>query len=231
MWSPSPSFYNWIIFIIKGKLPQFKPNKVCKLIKSIYGLKQASIKWYEKLSSFLLRHQYTQSSSDHSLFTKKTDTTFTVLLVYVDDVIITGDSLSEFHNIKAILLSSFTIKDLGQLKYFLGLELAHSLQDISLCQSKYCLDLLTDSGFLAFKPVSTPFNPFCRLHQDSSAHYHDIPSYRILIGRLVYLTNTRPTITFTTQQLNKFLFAHTKKHFTAATRVLRYLKRCLGQGL
>ena len=136
-----------------------KPNQVRKLTKSLYGLKQASRKWYEKLTSLLLAHQYTQSTSDHSLFIKKSHTSFTVMLVYVDDVIIVGNSLLEFQNIKSTLHSAFKIKDLGQFKYFFGLKVAHSSQGISLCQRKYCLDLLTDTRYLASKPVSTPSKP------------------------------------------------------------------------
>jgi hypothetical protein len=200
-------------------------------MKSLYGLKQASRKCYEKLTSLFLQHQYTQSNSDHSLFIKQTTNSFTVLLVYVDDVIIAGTSLHEFQYIKNISHSSFKIKDLGQLKYFLGLEVAHSSLGISLCQRKYCMDLLSDSGNLGSKPVSTPSEPSCKLHQDSSAPYHDVPSYRRLISRLVYLTNTRPDITFATQQLSQFLSSPTEKHFQAATRVLRYLKKCPDQGL
>jgi len=145
---------------------------------------------------------FCQSTSDHSLFIKNTNTSFTVLLVYVDDVIIAGNSMLEFQHIKSILHSSFKIKDLGQLKHFLSLEVACSSQGISLCQRKYCIDLLTDSGYLASKPISTPSEPSCKLHQDSSAPYVDVPSYRRSIGRLIYLTNTRPYITFPTQQLS-----------------------------
>jgi len=195
------------ILVPRGINPS-KPNQVCKLVKSLYGLKQASRKWYEKLTSLLPHHLYTQSTSDHSLFIKKTAISFTVLLVYVDDVIIVGDSLSEFQNIKVTLHSSFKIKDLGQLKYFLSLKVGHFSQGISLCQIKYCIDLLTYTGYLACKPVSTPSDPFCKLDTDSSALYADIPSYRRLIGRLIYLTNTRPDITFTTQQLTSFHFSH-----------------------
>lgn len=153
------------------------------------------------------------------------------MLAYVDDVIISRDSLFEFQSIKAILHSSFKIKDLGQLKYFLGLEIAHSSQGISLCQRKYCIDLLTDTGYLACKPVFTPSDPSCKLHTGSSVPYNDVPSYRRLIGRLIYLTNTRPDITFATQQLSQFLTSPTEQHFTAATRILRYMKKCPGQGL
>ena len=109
---------------------------MCKLKKSLYGLKQASRKWYEKLTSILLQHQYVQASLDHSLFIKKTDQSFTVLLIYVDAIILTSDSLYEFHHIKTVLDDLFKIKDLGQLKYFLGIEVANSKSGISLCQRK-----------------------------------------------------------------------------------------------
>jgi hypothetical protein len=208
-----------------------KPNQVCKLMKSLYGLKQASRQWYEKLTSILMQHHFVQAASDHSLFIKQTDSSFTLLLVYVDDIILAGDSLSEFDHIKSILHTSFKIKNLGQLKYFLGLEVAHSHKGISLCQRKYCLDLLSDSGFIDSKPVSTPSDPSIKLHADTSPLYEDISSYRRLIGRLLYLTTTRPDITFITQQLSQFLSKPTQIHHQAALRVLKYLKGCPGKGL
>ena len=123
-------------------VPCHKPNQVCKLQKSLYGLKQASRKWYEKLTDLLLHQGYTQSTSDYSLFTLKTDAHFTIILVYVDDIILAGTSMSEFDRIKLILDETFSIKDLGILRYFLGLEVAHSKANISLSRQKYYLDLL-----------------------------------------------------------------------------------------
>jgi hypothetical protein len=90
-----------------------KTNQVCKLQKSLYGLKQASMKWYEKLTSLLLAHQYIQSTSDHSLFIKKTATTFTVMLVYVDDVIIAGDLLLDFNTSNPSCILHLKLKILG----------------------------------------------------------------------------------------------------------------------
>jgi hypothetical protein len=179
----------------------------------------------------LLDQGYKHANSDHSLFTKSTATTFTVLLVYVDDIILAGNSLSEFSIIKSILHASFRIKDLGQLKYFLGLEVAHSKEGISLCQRKYCLDLLSDSGLTHSKPVSTPSDPSIKLYNDSSPAYNDISAYRRLIGRLLYLNTTRPDITFVTQQLSQFLTKPTQIHHNAAMRVLKYLKSSPGKGL
>jgi hypothetical protein len=128
-----------------------KQNQVCKLLKSLYGLKQASRKWYEKLSSLLISEGYTQSTDDYSLFTLRKENQFIVLLVYVDDIILVGTDLKEFTRIKTILDTNFKIKDLGILKYFLGLEVAHSEQGITISQRKYCLDLLKDSGLLGSK--------------------------------------------------------------------------------
>jgi len=113
-----------------------KPNQVRNLTKSLYGLKQASRKLYEKLTFVFLHHQYIQAPSNHSLFIKITSQSFTVLLVYVDDIILAGSSLTECQHIKTILDTSFKIKDLDHLKLFLGLEVAHSKLDISLCHKK-----------------------------------------------------------------------------------------------
>jgi len=120
---------------------------------------------------------------------------------------------------------------LGQLKYFLGIEVAHSKQGISLCQRKYCLDLLDDSNTIGYKPISTPSNSSIKLHLDSSSPYDDIPAYRRLVGKLPYLNTTEPDITFITQQLSQFLSKPTQAHHNAALRVLRYLKGCPGRGL
>ena len=187
-----------VYMIIPPGVSHSNPNQVCKLNKSLYGLKQASRKWYEKLTSLLLLNGYKQASSDHSLFLKTTSSSFTILLVYVDDVILDGNSLEEFTSIKQILHNTFQIKDLGILKYFLGIEVAHSSSGISLCQRKYCLDLLEDSGFLNSKPISTPCDPSIKLHSDGSDPYTDIHAYRRLIGRLLYLNTTKPDITFIT---------------------------------
>ena len=208
-----------------------KPNQVCKLLKSIYGLKQASRKWYEKLTGFLLHQGYKQSASDHSLFTLHSDTCFTVLLVYVDDVILAGNSMTQIDRIKAALDVEFKIKDLGKLKYFLGIEVAHSKIGINICQRKYCLDLLKDTGLLGAKPVTAPLDPSIKLHHDSSPPHDDILSYRRLVGKLLYLTTTRPDIAFVVQQLSQFLNAPTTTHYDTACRVVKYLKWTPGQGL
>ncbi|GAU25332.1 hypothetical protein TSUD_375950 [Trifolium subterraneum] len=182
-----------------------KPNQVCKLLKSLYGLKQASRKWYEKLTSLLIKEGYSQSTADYSLFTLHSNSDFTALL--------------------------FKIKDLGTLKYFLGLEVAQSREGITISQRKYCLDLLKDSGLLGSKPATTPLDPAIKISNDDSKPYEDISLYRRIIGKLLYLTNTRPDIIFATQQLSQFLHKPTVNHYNAACRVIRYLKHSPGRGL
>jgi len=220
-----------VYMTIPQGLHGYSPSQCYKLKKSLYGLKQTSRQWFAKLSHLLLSFGYTQAHADHSLFTKATGSSFTTIVVYVDDIVLAGNSLVEIAHLKTSLRSHFNIRDLGKLKYFLGLEVAHSSSGLYLCQRKYCLDLISDVALLNSKLSSTPMDPSLRLHQDSSAPLDDPLPYRRLVGRLIYLTNTRPDIVFATQQLSQFMGAPTHSHFQAALRVVRYLKSCPGKGL
>lgn len=128
-------------------------NNVCRLHKSLYGLKQASRQWNHKLTHTLLSLGYKQSSADHSLFIKSKATCFTALLVYVDDIVLTGNDMSEITFVKSVLDQKFRIKDLGALRFFLGLEIARSSRGIVLNQRKYTLDMLDDSCLIAAKTI------------------------------------------------------------------------------
>jgi len=122
-------------------LPQ--PNLVYKLNKSLYGLKQVSRNWNKKLTSELLLFSYTQSFVDHSLFVKKYASVITTLLVYVDDVVLIGNRITKMNVVKDHLHSRFHIKDLGPIKYFLGLEVSRSLNGLVLNQRNYYLGLIS----------------------------------------------------------------------------------------
>ena len=208
-----------------------KPNQVCKLRKSLYGLKQASRQWFSTLSTALRSLDYHQCSSDHSLFVKKTASSLTILLVYVDDVLLAGNSIAEFNIVKHFLHSKFRIKDIGELKFFLGLEVARSSSGIVLNQRKYAMELLSDAGLLASKPASTPMDGALKLSKSAGTPLSDPSSYRRLIGRLIYLTTTRPDIAFSVQQLSQFMSSPNDSHLKAAHRVLHYIKACPGRGL
>jgi len=119
-----------------------KPNQACRLRKSLYGLKQASRQWYAKLTQFLQNIGFIQSSSDHSMFIKKTNLCFLALLIYVDDIILAGDYACHMNEVKRVLDEKFKIKDLSKLSFFLGLEITRKKEGIHVNQRKYALDIL-----------------------------------------------------------------------------------------
>jgi hypothetical protein len=124
---------------------------VCKLRKSLYGLKQASREWNHKLTTFLIDLGYLQSKSDHSLFSKQKLGKLTFILVYVDDLLVAGEDEEEIEDIKRELDQRFSIKDLGKAKFFLGMELARTNKGILLNQRKYATDILKDAKILDAK--------------------------------------------------------------------------------
>ena len=201
---------------------------VCQLQKSIYRLKQASRQWNHKLSSVLSSHGFIQSRADYSSFVKKFASDFTAVLIYVDDLLITGNSLPAIQSLKIILHDVFTIKDLGDACYFLGMELTRSAHGITLFQRKYALQIIEDTGLSNAKPVSCPLDPAIKLQKHGSDLYHDPTAYRHLIGRLVYLTNTRPDISFSVGLLSQFLETPMIEHHQAALRILKYVSPALG---
>ncbi|GKA56068.1 cysteine-rich receptor-like protein kinase 8 [Tanacetum coccineum] len=139
---------------------------VCKLKKSLYGLKQAPRHWFFKLSSDLVEFGYTQSKTDYSLFVKKEGSSFTLVLVYVDDLLITSNDQIQISTLKAQLSSIFHMKYLGELNYFLGLEVCRSSQGIFISQHKYTKVLLKEWGVLNNKPYKLPTDPNLKLQAD-----------------------------------------------------------------
>ncbi|RVX20566.1 Retrovirus-related Pol polyprotein from transposon RE1 [Vitis vinifera] len=205
-------------------------NLVCHLHKSLYGLKQASRQWFAKFSTAIQAAGFVQSKADYLLFTCRKGKSFTALLIYVDDILITGNDVNAIVALKQFLHSHFRIKDLGDLKYFLGIEVSRSKKGISISQRKYTLEILKDGGFLGAKPVNFPMEQNTKL-SDSSELLKDPSQYRRLVGRLIYLTITRPDITYSVHVLSRFMHAPRRPHMEAVLRVLRYLKNSPGQGL
>ncbi|GJV02856.1 retrovirus-related pol polyprotein from transposon TNT 1-94 [Tanacetum coccineum] len=151
---------------------------VCKLKKSLYGLKQAPRQWFAKLSSALLDFGYSQSKTDYSLFVKQHNASFTAVLVYVDDLLITGNDEGQIHSLKSQLSSVFHMKDLGELSYFLGLEVSKSSQSIFISQHKYTKELLKENRVLNNKPYRLPMDPNLKLKADVGTPLPDPEVYK-----------------------------------------------------
>ncbi|KAK4406185.1 Retrovirus-related Pol polyprotein from transposon RE1 [Sesamum angolense] len=208
-----------------------QPGQVCKLKRSLYGLKQASRQWNLELTTRLIAFGFHQSSHDHCLFTQTTGAGLVALIVYVDDVLITCPSEDKITEIKHFLDAAFTIKDLGHAKYFLGLEIARSTAGTSITQHKFIRDIVRDAGLLSAKSVSSPLPVGLKLSSHSSIPLIDPEPYRRLVGRLLYLSFTRPDISFGAQQLSQFVHAPCTIHMEAALHLVRYLKGCPERGL
>ncbi|KAG5556472.1 hypothetical protein RHGRI_006920 [Rhododendron griersonianum] len=204
---------------------------VCRLNKSLYGLKQASRNWFSKFSHSIKSAGFQQSKADYSLFTKVTGNSFTAVLIYVDDILLTGNDLQEMARLKSFLLKHFRIKDLGDLKYFLGIEFSRSRKGIFMSQRKYALDILEDAGLLGARPEKFPIEQHLKLTLTDGVLLDNPTRYRRLVGRLIYLTVTRPDIVYSIQTLSQFMHQPKKPHLEAALRVLRFIKGTPGQGL
>ena len=143
----------------------------------------------------------------------------------------TGDDRGELERFKKRLANDFEIKDLGTLKYFLGIEFARSKEGIFVNQRKYVLDLLSETGLLGCKPVDTPVEPKQKLQPVKSEEVVNKEQYQRLVGRLIYLSHTRPDTAFAVSMVSQFMHSPGPEHFDAVYRILRYLKGAPGRGL
>ena len=187
-------------------------NMVCKLAKSLYGLKQTSRQLFSKRSTTIVAYSFAQSKSDYSMFTRVHNGIIIIILVYVDDILVASNDVQAVTYFKNFLDDKFKLKDLGCLKYFLGLEVARSSKGISLCQRKYALELLAKAGELAAKQVKSPIEQHVKLSNYHRELVSDSSQYRRLIGKLLYLTLTRPDIAFSVHQLSQFLSQPRQPH-------------------
>nr|GFB14970.1 retrovirus-related Pol polyprotein from transposon TNT 1-94 [Tanacetum cinerariifolium] len=157
-------------------------TRVCRLRKSLYGLKQALRNWYHKFTTFLLSLNFKQSKADHSLFIYENTNTTVIVLIYVDDVIITGNCPNKIQEVKKQLDKEFSIKDLGTLKYFLGIEVVKTKDGLVLSQRKYTLDILNDCGKLGCKPSTFHIEQGLKLDKGEHEAIVDASQCRRLIG-------------------------------------------------
>lgn len=207
------------------------PTLVCKLRKSLYGLKQAPRPWFSKLSTTLLNLGFTQLKTDYSLFIRNNDNVTLTVLVYVDDLLICGNTMSDIENLKQMLSATFHMKDLGPIRYFLGLEVDRSPAGFFLSQRKYVLDILSEHNMSQAKPVHLPMDPNMKLSTDKGDTLPSPAPYQRLMGQLIYLTITRPDIAYSVHILSQFMNQPTTVHMQSAKRLLRYLAGSTSQGI
>ena len=192
--------------ILPGFEDKFAKGKVCKLRKSLYGLKQSPRAWFERFTRVLRHDGYTQCQANHTLFVKhSTSDKITILIVYVDDIVLTRNCKEEMAHLKHLLVREFEIKDLGHLKYFLEMEVARSSKGIYVSQRKYTLDLLRETGMSGCKLVETPMDPNTKLGNIIQGEVVDRGRYQRLVGKLIYLTHTWPDISFVVSVVSQFL--------------------------
>ncbi|XP_019234868.1 PREDICTED: uncharacterized protein LOC109215290 [Nicotiana attenuata] len=197
------------------------------------GEYRASRQWNIKLTTALVQAGHIQSPYDHSFFTKKRGAGIVVILMYVDDLLITGSNVDLIHEAKDSLHGNFKMKDLGELRYFLGIEVMRSKEGIVLNQRKYALELISKVGLSGCKPASTPMELNHKLttvdydmHMGitEDAKLGDITTYQKLIGKLLYWTITRPDLCFVVQVLSQFMQRTKQSHLNVAMRIIRYIK-------
>ncbi|KAJ4793674.1 hypothetical protein LUZ62_044920 [Rhynchospora pubera] len=206
-----------------GFVDDAHPTHVCLLSKSLYGLKQSPRAWFHKLSSTLLDVGFCESQYDPSLFISHHDNHLTIILVYVDDILITGSSptlitkyINHFHD-------KFALKDLGLVHYFLGIEVSSSVAGIELSQTKYIMDILNKANMVHAKPCDTPMAAGVQLAKDDGDLFDNPQLYRSIVGALQYATLTRPDISFAVNRVSQFMHQPTIPQWMAVKRILRYL--------
>ena len=197
---------------------------VCRLRKALYGLKQAPRAWFERFSSVVHAAGFTSSEHDAALFTHTSDRGRTLLLLYVDDMLITGDDQKYIAFVKKKLSEQFKMSDLGHLSYFLGIEVDRTNDGYYLSQHRYTRELISRSGLTDTRTAATPMEQQLQLRFTDGIPLKDPSRYRRLVGSLVYLTVTRPDIAHAVHILSQFVCAPTSIHYSHLLRVFRYLR-------
>nr|GEV03151.1 retrovirus-related Pol polyprotein from transposon TNT 1-94 [Tanacetum cinerariifolium] len=173
-----------------------KPNHVFKLKKALYGLKQALKAWYDRLKAFLLDQLYTMGLVDNTLFTKKRNSQIIIIQIYVDDIIFGSTCQELCDDFSKIMHDEFEMSMMGELNFFLGLQIKQLEDGIFFNQSKYVKEMLKKFGLEDFKPIKTPMSSKTKLTHDEDGEPIDDTLYHGMIGSLLYLTASRPDIMF-----------------------------------
>ena len=219
-----------------------KENWVCKLNKSLYGLKQSPRQWYKRFDQFMIGQNYTRSSFDHCVYFRKLqDGSFIYLLLYVDDMLIASRNQGEICRLKAQLSKEFEMKDLGEAKKILGMEIARDRQRGTLCltQKQYLKKVLQRFGVSEkTKPVSTSLAPHFKLSAsqcpktEEEREYMSKVPYSNAVGSLMYaMVCTRLDISHAVGTVRRYMHNPRKERWQAVKWILRYIQKTLDVGL
>ncbi|GJX79153.1 retrovirus-related pol polyprotein from transposon TNT 1-94 [Tanacetum coccineum] len=197
------------------------PSHVYKLKNGLYGLKQAPRAWYDMLSSFLISKHFSKGAVDPTLFTRQAGNDLLLVQIYVDDS-------NEFAN---QMTTKFNMSMMGQMSFFLGLQISQSPRCIFLNQSKYASEIIKKYGMLTSDSVDTPMVEKNKLDEDLQGKPVDATFYHGMIGSLMYLTSSRPDLIYIVCLCARYQTKPTKKHLNAVKRIFRYLKGTISMGL
>ncbi|GJT73567.1 putative ribonuclease H-like domain-containing protein [Tanacetum coccineum] len=200
------------------------PNKVYKVIKALYGLHQAPRAWYETLSSFLMENGFRRGTIDKTLFIKKKKSDIMLVQVYVDDIIFGSTKKSMCTEFEECMHKRFQMSSMGELTFFLGLQVKQQSDGIFISQDKYVADILKKFDFLSIRTATTPIESNKPLVKDEDGVDVDVHVYRSMIGSLMYLTASRPDIMFAVCACARFQVTPKASHLNAVKRIFRYLK-------
>ncbi|GJW94488.1 putative ribonuclease H-like domain-containing protein [Tanacetum coccineum] len=207
-----------------GFLDSKYPEKVYKVVKALYGLHQAPRAWYATLSTFLLKNGYRRGTIDKTLFLKKDKHDIILVQVYVDDIIFGSTKKSWCDEFEALMKSRFQMSSMGELTFFLGLQVKQKPDGIFISQDKYVAEILKKFDFASVKTASTPIETQKPLVKDEEASDVDVHLYRSMIGSLMYVTASRPDIMFAVCACSRFQVTPKTSHLSAVKRIFRYLK-------
>ena len=203
---------------------------VYKLDKALYGLKQAPRAWYETLAQFLLSSGFSRGTIDKTLFYLQQGKDLLLVQIYVDDIIFGSTNSKLCNRFAKLMQSRYQMSMMGELSYFLGLQVKQTEDGIFVSQAKYTRNLLKKFGLLNCSSATTPMATATKLDKDTGASV-DITNYRGMIGSLLYLTASRPDIMYATCLCARFQADPREPHLTAVKRIFKYLKGTITLGL
>ncbi|KAJ9536530.1 hypothetical protein OSB04_un000282 [Centaurea solstitialis] len=200
------------------------PDYVYILDKALYGLKQAPRAWYEELSTYLLSKGFKKGSVDSTLFIMKEGDHIVVIQVYVDDIIFGSTSKDLCKKFETIMTQEFKMSMMGEINFFLGLQVKQFTDGIFINQSKYIFDLLKKYDMSSCNSIGTPMATGNKIGPDHEGKDVDLRTYRGMVGSLMYLTASRPDIMFATCVCARYQAKPKESHLAAVKRIFRYLK-------